>query len=243
MQIDKVKRILTTPVSDEFAMSTPEFRNREYINITYKTDFDKLRELVPEPLEIDEPLVKFELIKMPDSTGLGDYLEGGQVIPVSYNGVPGEFSLGMYLNNFPAIVTGREFSTYPKKYGNPSLYVDSDTLVGKLSYGTLDVAIATMRYKYNKITPEEAGKIIGTPQYMLKIIRDTDMKLLACKMTVSTITKYEILEAWRSPARLQLFEHVNAPLADLPVKQVVDATHIIANLMLGRPSVVYDYLK
>ncbi len=243
MKIDDVKKILTTPVSDKFAMSPPEFRHREFVNIVYKTDFDKLRVLVPEPLEIDEPLVKFELIKMPDTTGLGDYLESGQVIPVSYNGVHGEFSLGMYLNNFPAIVTGRECSTFPKKYGTPSLYVDSDTIVGKLTYGTLDVAIATMCYKYSKITPEEAEKIIGTPQYMLKIIRDIDMKPLACEMTVSKTTNYEILDAWRSPARLQLFEHVNAPLADLPVKEVVDGTHIIANLTLGRASVVYDYLK
>jgi acetoacetate decarboxylase len=57
------------------------FYHREFLVITYRTDPRKLRELVPEPLEIDAPLVKFEFIRMPDSTGFGDYTESGQVIP------------------------------------------------------------------------------------------------------------------------------------------------------------------
>src|SRR5262245_46860155 len=58
------------------------FVDREFMIITYRTDPDKLRAVVPEPLEVDEPLVKYEFIRMPDSTGFGDYTETGQVIPV-----------------------------------------------------------------------------------------------------------------------------------------------------------------
>jgi Acetoacetate decarboxylase (ADC) len=47
------------------------FVNREFVVITYRTDPEKLRAVVPEPLQIDEPLVKFEFIRMPDSTGFG----------------------------------------------------------------------------------------------------------------------------------------------------------------------------
>src|SRR4249920_1114643 len=56
------------------------FVNREYLIITYRTDPSKLRAVVPEPLEIDErdPLVKYEFIRMPDSSGFGDYTESGQ---------------------------------------------------------------------------------------------------------------------------------------------------------------------
>src|SRR6185503_9964146 len=60
------------------------FVHSEYLIITYRTDPDPLRELVPAPLEVAEPLVKFEFIRMPDSTGFGDYTESGQVIPVSF---------------------------------------------------------------------------------------------------------------------------------------------------------------
>src|SRR5262245_44597677 len=65
------------------------FVNREFMVITYRTDPDKLRAVVPEPLEVDEPLVKYEFIRMPDSTGFGDYTETGQVIPVKFRGRKG----------------------------------------------------------------------------------------------------------------------------------------------------------
>ncbi|TJW42198.1 MAG: acetoacetate decarboxylase, partial [Mesorhizobium sp.] len=79
---------LTSPA---FPPGPYRFANREYLIITYRTDPVRLRALVPEPLEVDEhrPLVKYEFIRMPDSTGFGDYTESGQVIPVRFRGNPG----------------------------------------------------------------------------------------------------------------------------------------------------------
>ncbi len=57
---------LTSPA---FPPGPYRFVNREYLIITYKTDPEKLRALVPEPLEVDGDLVKYEFIRMPDSTG------------------------------------------------------------------------------------------------------------------------------------------------------------------------------
>ena len=62
------------------------FINREYFIIRYRTDPEALRRVVPEPLELTEPVVNYEFIRMPDSTGFGDYTESGQVIPVSLPG-------------------------------------------------------------------------------------------------------------------------------------------------------------
>src|SRR5690242_16609940 len=67
------------------------FVDREFLIITYRTEPEQLRRIVPEPLEMDEPLVKFEFIRMPDSTGFGDYTESGQVIPVSFRGRKGGY--------------------------------------------------------------------------------------------------------------------------------------------------------
>lgn len=64
--------------SPAFPMGPYRFINREFLIITYRTDPDKLRAVVPEPLEIGEPLVHYEFIRMPDSTGFGDYTESGQ---------------------------------------------------------------------------------------------------------------------------------------------------------------------
>ena len=66
------------------------FVNREFMVITYRTNPDKLRAVLPEPLEMDEPLFKYEFIRMPDSTGFGDYTETGQVIPVKFQAAKGD---------------------------------------------------------------------------------------------------------------------------------------------------------
>ena len=124
------------------------FIDREFLVITYRTDPDKLRAVVPEPLEVDEPLVKYEFIRMPDSTGFGDYTETGQVIPVRFRGRKGGYSHCMFLNDEPPIAGGRELWGFPKKLANPTLHVEIDQMVGTLDYGPVRVVTASMGYKH-----------------------------------------------------------------------------------------------
>jgi acetoacetate decarboxylase len=134
------------------------FVDREYLIISYRTDPDALRKLIPAPLELREPVVKFEFINMPDSTGFGHYCESGQVIPVSLNGVAGGYVLSMYLNDYPPIAAGRELWGFPKKLGEPELRVHKDTLIGTLDYSDFRVATGTMGFKYKKIDGEAIRK-------------------------------------------------------------------------------------
>jgi acetoacetate decarboxylase len=127
---------LTSP---SYPMGPYRFVNREFLIITYRTDMEALRAVVPEPLEFTEPIVKYEFIRMPDSTGFGDYTESGQVIPVTYKGVHGGYVHSMYLNDDAPIAGGREIWGFPKKLAEPSLRVEKDALVGTLDYGSLRV--------------------------------------------------------------------------------------------------------
>jgi acetoacetate decarboxylase len=238
-----VLRLMSTPVNaPAYSRGRYVFTNREYLTITYRTDPEALRRVVPEPLTVEGPLVRFEVIRMPDVTGLGDYTEAGQLVSVQHEGERGEFNLAMYVDNLPAIASGREVSAFPKKLGAPSLYVDSDTLVGTLDYGSLRVATATMGYKHQPLDLDEARDQITAPTYMLKMMRGYDGRPRICELVRAQITDVTVKHAWSGPSRLQLFAHVLAPLADLPVLEVVAASHIITNLTLPAPRVVHDYL-
>src|SRR5450432_3847292 len=127
------------------------FRNREYIIITYRTDPDALAAVVPEPLEFVEPVVKYEFIRMPDSTGFGDYTETGQVIPVRLKGVEGAYTHAMYLDDDAPIAGGRELWGFPKKRATPKIEVESDVLVGTLHCGSVLCASGTMGYKHRPV--------------------------------------------------------------------------------------------
>ncbi|WP_328606846.1 acetoacetate decarboxylase [Amycolatopsis sp. NBC_00345] len=243
MREDEVRAQLTTPLAaPAFPRGPYRFTDREYLNITYRTDPDALRALVPEPLRVGEPLVRFEVMRMPDVTGLGDYTESGQVAMVTYDGEPGEFTLGMYVDSLPAIASGREVAAYPKKLGAPKLFVDSDTLVGTLDYGSIRVALATMGYKHRELDKSVARQELTAPTYMLKIVPGYDGKPRICELARSQISDLTVKGAWTGPARLHLVAHALAPLADLPVLEVVSASHLLTDLTLGRAAAVHDYL-
>jgi acetoacetate decarboxylase len=94
---------LTSPA---FPPGPYRFVNREFFIVTYRTDPELLRAVIPAPLEMTDPVVKYEFIRMPDSTGFGDYTESGQVIPVSFRGQRGAYVHAMYLNDHPPIAGG-----------------------------------------------------------------------------------------------------------------------------------------
>src|SRR5262249_8873334 len=142
------------------------FIDREFMIITYRTDLEKLRAVVPEPLEVDEPLVKYEFIRMPDSTGFGDYAETGQVIPVKFRGRKGGYPHCMFLNDEPPIAGGRELWGFPKKLANPTLHVEIDQMVGTLDYGPVRVATATMGYKHKSADLDAVRASLAPPNLL-----------------------------------------------------------------------------
>ena len=230
---------LTSPA---FPIGPYRFRNREYLTITYRTDPQKLREVVPEPLQVPDPVVKFEFIRMPDSTGFGDYTESGQVIPVTFRGRKGSYCHCMFLNDHPPIAGGRELWGFPKKLASPTLRTETDTLLGTLDYGPVRVATATMGYKYASANQASVQASLAEPNFLLKIIPHVDGTPRVCELVEYRLMDIDLKGAWTGPATLNLSAHALAPVAELPVLEVVSAIHLVADLTLPLGEVVHDYL-
>ncbi len=231
---------LTSPA---FPPGPYRFINREFFIVTYRTDPDALAAVVPAPLEIDEPIVKYEFIRMPDSTGFGDYTESGQVIPVSYKGQKGGYVHAMYLDDDSPIAGGRELWGFPKKLASPKIAVEKETLVGTLDFGSIRIATATMGYKHRPVAEADVMASLSAPNFLLKIIPHVDATPRICELVRYYMTDIVFKGAWTGPAALELFEHALAPVAQLPVREVVGATHIVTDLTLGLGEVVHDYLE
>jgi acetoacetate decarboxylase len=217
--------------------------NREYFVIEYETDIDALRKVVPEPLEIQSPTVKYEFIHMP-AYGLGEFTESGQVIPVTLNGESGGYIHTMVLDGPTSIAAGREIWGFPKRNANPRLYVDNtDALVGVLDYGSLRVAQAVMGLKQVRVPPEPVQKAAKQASFVLKTIPHVNGKPRVCELVKFYLKDVIVKEAWTGPVSLQLFEHALLPVAALPVKRVIAGLHFVVNVTLDFGQVVKDYLK
>lgn len=247
MTPEEILRLPSMPAaSPSYPMGPYRFVDREYVIVTYETDPAALRAAVPEPLEPNpDGHVLYEWIRMPDSSGFGDYTESGVVIPCLYRGEPVNFTAQMYLDDEPPISGGREIWGFPKKYAHPKLAVNSDTLTGTLHYAGELVALGTMAYKHERAPggPAATAKAMGKTQVNLKIIPDVDGSPKICQLVAYELADIEVKGSWISPARLHLVPHVNAPVADLPVRRIVGGKHFVADLTLPHGRVLFDYLR
>jgi acetoacetate decarboxylase len=244
MKIAQVRdRAFAMPLTNPSYPPPPyRFVNREYVIITYRTDPEALAAVVPEPLEIVEPIVKYEFIRMPDSTGFGDYTESGQVIPVRFGAESGAYVHSMYLDDDAPIAGGREIWGFPKKLATPKISHEGDVIVATLHYGSQLCASATMGYKHRAADPAAVLAALAAPNYLLKIVPHVDGSVRILELVRYQLEEVQLKGAWVSPGALQLYQHVIADVARLPVLEVVSALHFIADLTLGLGEVAHDYL-
>ena len=240
---DVLKSAFAMPLeSPSYPPGPYRFYDREYLIISYRTDAQALRDVVPEPLQIADPIVKYEFIRMPNSTGFGDYTESGQVIPVSLDGVHGGYTHSMYLDCDPPIAGGRELWGFPKKLGSPVLRAELDTLVGTLDMGPVRVATGSMGFKHRALDHDTVVKSMAEPTWLLKVLPDVDGSARVCELVKYYLTDIVLKGAWTGPAALELLPHPLAPVARLPVLEVLSATHILADITLALGTVEHDYL-
>jgi acetoacetate decarboxylase len=244
MTEDDVKaRAFAMPLtSPSFPPGPYSFVNREFFIISYRTDPDALRAVIPAPLAFTDAVVKFEFIRMPDSTGFGSYTESGQVIPVSFQGQTGGYVHAMYLDDESPIAGGRELWGFPKKLAAPRITIEKDTLLGVLKYGPVPVAVATMGYKHRALPTAKILTALQAPNYLLKIIPHVDGTPRICELVRYFCQDITVKGAWEGPAALELFHHALAPVASLPVLEVLSGVHVQTDLTLGLGTVIHDYL-
>jgi acetoacetate decarboxylase len=246
----KREEILQLPSMPAAGPSYPRgpyrFVDREFMVIAYETDPEVVRAQLPEPLEpLEQSLAMFEWIKMPDSSGFGAYTECGLVFPCRLNGEEVNFVAQMYLDDDPPISAGREIWGFPKKYAEPRLEIVKDTLTGKLNYAGAEVALGTMGYKHESMAGHEelTRARLAKTQINLKLIPGVDGQPAICQLVAINLTDIVVKGSWIGPGRLHLIPHVNAPVADAPVRKIVGAHHFIADLTLPYGRVAHDYLK
>lgn len=251
------EQILALPSMPAASPSYPRgpyrFVGREYFIVTYRSDPAAIRAALPEPLAPDgSDTVLYEFIRMPDSSGFGDYTESGIVIPCRLGDEAVNFTAQMYLDCEPPIAGGREVWGFPKKHAQPRLAVVHDTLTGTLDYAGQRVATGTMGYKHENLVcdvlddpacdPTHIERKLARTQVNLKLIPDVDGTPAIAQLVAYNLAGIRVHGAWSGPARLHLVQHVNAPVADLPVREVYSGMHFVADLTLPYGRVVHDYL-
>jgi acetoacetate decarboxylase len=83
-------------------------------------------------------------------------------------------------------------------------------------------------------------RLPGSDEHLSSIVTNAARRLECIDSEVKDIV---LKSAWTGPAALCLAPHALAPVAELPVREIVSAIHIVADLTLGLGRVVHDYLQ
>jgi acetoacetate decarboxylase len=182
-----------------------KFYNREFIIISYRTDPEILRALVPEPLEVIGDTVNYEFIRMPDSTGFGDYTETGQVIPVRFKDKDGTVQEGGYVHAMYLDDEGPD-RRRPRDLGIPQEARDPEGLPRERDAG-LHAALrhGALRHRDHGLqAPRDrscaAPEVAGEPNFMIKIIPHVDCTPRVCELVRYYCEDVTLKGAWAGPA-------------------------------------------
>src|SRR3984957_19595040 len=148
----------------------------------------------------------------------------------------------MYLDDEPPTTGGREIWGFPKKYVEPRLRTNHDTLTGTLHYDEERVALGTMVYKTKALDHAKTVEGMKKLNVNLKFIPDVDGTPKIAQLVGYHLEDIVLKGAWAGPARLHLVPHVNCRVADLPVRKILFGRHLIADLTLPYGHVLHDYL-
>jgi acetoacetate decarboxylase len=104
--------------------------------------------------------------------------------------------------------------------------------------------MGTMGYKHEKMAGngERTTAALSKTAVNVEIIPGVYGEPQICQLVAYNLTEITVKGSWLGPGRLHLIPHVNAPVADLPVRKVVGAHHFVADLTLPYGRVLYDYL-
>jgi acetoacetate decarboxylase len=100
-----------------------------------------------------------------------------------------------------------------------------------------------MGYKHREADLAAVKASLQAPNFLLKIIPHVDGTPRICELVEYYLEDITLKGAWTGPGALSLNPHALAPVAELPVLEVMSAMHILCDLTLGLGKVTYDYLK
>ena len=242
---------LQYPVMSTLRPSYPRgpwrYTDMHQLVVTYETTAEAVRKVVPRPLEPAEgDIVTIEWRRMSEVTGFGPYSEVGHSVACTWQGKPVIYVVQAFLDSESPTLAGREILGFPKRHGEPELKIVRDVLTGTLTYGAVQVALATMPYRMVDLSDRlaEIERELQTTQVVLKLLPDVDNHTPKVAQLVR-VNLYDVhlKGAWTGPAELFMVPHAGCPVAALPVVRVIEGRQHLWDMTLNDGEVVYDYLE
>lgn len=218
------------------------YRDVRFQLVYFRADPARLRPLLPEPLEpAEDGLCVAFGIDVPFSSSYGPFHESGIQIKVTFRGKSAFFNSHLYLDNVPAICSGRERWGAPKEYAEVQFQQQNNLIVSR----TVKDGVPIMTLTSDLGEPAQPDEMIPIfPSYRLKLIPRADGPGAAIKQLVTAspqdVTNHLL---YRGSGTVQFGASANSDLRPFEPLEEVTAFYQIASYTESYGEVVYDYLQ
>ena len=219
------------------------FEGSEGYFISFKSDPDVIRALIPEPLNpvSNEMTIIFAKHRIVSPAKI-DYNEAYFIIPAAYGTTYGAYIPVLYLDKIETITPAREIWGY-NKVGGAFDFVEEDGSVS-ITVTQLDTLIMKASFVLGEpFTPPEQSQ--GGPAFNLKYIPSVvenappDVK----QITISELKDRETAQMRLGKATLEFYSSHYNPLDKIPILEITKAGYSIESFSMVYGGVLYDYLK
>lgn len=218
------------------------YRNVRFQLIYFHAEPDRLRVFVPEPLEPSrEGLCVAFGIDVPFSSSYGPFHESGIQIKVTFEGQSAFFNSHLYLDNVPAICSGRERWGAPKEYADVCFEQHNNLLVSR----TIKEGVNIMTLTSEIGAPVEPEALIPMfPSYRLKLIPRADGPGAVVKQLVEASPQEATTHLlYRGSGTAAFAATTNSDLRSFEPVEEIAAFFQVASYTESYGQVVYDYLS
>jgi acetoacetate decarboxylase len=187
----------------------------------YETDPDVVAAVLPPPLEPADPLVRVTVATVDLGRGLPPFGAGTFAVQARHEGTVGNYPLVMPMTTEQSVVGGRETFGEPKKLAEVVLARDGDRVTGRCTRLGITFLEVQGRVVEQLEPPADSERV----DFYFKFLPapdgkgfDSEPALVYCRRQESA----RVLE--RVDGTVVLHESRFDPVADLPVRRIVDMT-------------------
>lgn len=159
------------------------------VTVVWETDPDVIRQLLPPPLEVSEPLARIRFATVDMGTGIPVFGAGWFGVRARHGSKEGEYALFMPMTTEQATIGGRETFGEPKKIGRVGIEIDGDRVHASFDRmgfplaevtGTLGTSIEIPPKDkvdfYFKCSPSPDGKGFDTEPALVHVARHEEAR-------------------------------------------------------------------
>jgi len=208
-------------------MAENRYRGAEALDVRFRTDPAFVERVLPPGLEpTDDPIAQVGVHRIAGSNCVGGFEGGGLYVGARHGDRVGRYCLAMPMSTDAAITWGRELFGEPKKLADITLDRDGDRAHGRIERRgetvveldaelseSLDADGGTDTVFHYKFQPAVDGDGFRA-----------DPQLIAAQFD-STVQRFE-----SGTATLELTSTAHDPYGDVPVAEVLEARHTVADL-------------